>query len=98
MKKYANSALIYAILAMVGGVFFREFTKFNGFEGATTLAFVHTHYFALGMIVFLLLMLLENALHITDCQGEPRRDGVSHRSQRHRSDARGARRSAGARH
>mgnify|MGYP000689074351 CR=1 FL=1 len=33
MKKYANSALIYAILAMVGGVFFREFTKFNGFEG-----------------------------------------------------------------
>ena len=38
MKKYANSALIYAILAMVGGVFFREFTKFNGFEGATTLA------------------------------------------------------------
>ena len=66
MKKYANSALIYAILAMVGGVFFREFTKLNGFEGATTLAFVHTHYFALGMIVFLLLVLLENALHITD--------------------------------
>ena len=66
MKKYANGALIYAILAMAGGVFFREFTKFNGFEGATTLAFVHTHYFALGMIVFLLLVLLENALHITD--------------------------------
>lgn len=66
MKKYANSALMYAILAMVGGVFFREFTKLNGFEGATTLAFVHTHYFALGMIVFLLLVLLENALHITD--------------------------------
>lgn len=68
MKKYANSALIYAILAMVGGVFFREFTKFNGFEGTTTLAFVHTHYFALGMIVFLLLVLLENALHITDAK------------------------------
>ena len=47
MKKDANSALIYAILAMVGGVFFREFTKFNGFEGATTLAFVHTHYLSL---------------------------------------------------
>lgn len=68
MKKYANSALIYAVLAMVGGVFFREFTKFNGFEGTTTLAFVHTHYFALGMIVFLLLVLLENALHITDAK------------------------------
>ena len=68
MKKYVNSALIYAILAMVGGVFFREFTKCNGFGGATTLAFVHTHYFALGMIVFLLLVLLENALHITDAK------------------------------
>lgn len=68
MKKYANSALMYAILAMAGGVFFREFTKYNGFEGTTTLAFVHTHYFALGMIVFLLLLLLENALHITDAK------------------------------
>ena len=36
MKKYANSALVYAVLAMVGGVFFREFTKFNAFDGATT--------------------------------------------------------------
>lgn len=68
MKKYANNALMYAILAMAGGVFFREFTKYNGFEGTTTLAFVHTHYFALGMIVFLLLLLLENALHITDAK------------------------------
>lgn len=68
MKKYANSALMYAILAMAGGVFFREFTKYNGFEGTTALAFVHTHYFALGMIVFLLLLLLENALHITDAK------------------------------
>ena len=66
MKKYANSALAYALLALVGGVFFREFTKFNAFEGATTLAFVHTHYFALGMIVFLLLVVLEKTLRITD--------------------------------
>lgn len=66
MKKYANSALVYAVLAMVGGVFFREFTKFNAFDGATTLAFVHTHYFALGMIMFLLLLVLEKTLHITD--------------------------------
>lgn len=66
MKKYANSALFYAILAMIGGVFFREFTKFFSFDGATTLAFVHTHYFALGMIMFLLLVVLEKALQITD--------------------------------
>ena len=53
MRKYANSALVYAILAMVGGVFYREFTKFNGFTGTTSLGFVHAHYFALGMIGFL---------------------------------------------
>ena len=47
MKKYANSALFYAILVHDSAVvFFREFTKFYSFDGATTLAFVHTHYFA----------------------------------------------------
>ena len=51
--KFINTALVYAVLAMVGGVFYREFTKFNGFTGRTTLAFVHTHLFLLGMIVFL---------------------------------------------
>lgn len=66
MKKYANSALVYAILAMVGGVFYRELTKFNGFTGTTSLGFVHTHYFALGMIGFLLLLLLEKSLSFTD--------------------------------
>ncbi len=59
MKRYVNSALLYALLAMVGGVFYREFTKFNGFTGRTALAFVHAHYFLLGMVVFLLLLLLQ---------------------------------------
>ncbi|MEG1991497.1 MAG: DUF2871 family protein, partial [Christensenella sp.] len=31
MKKYLNISLIYAIVAMAGGVFYREFTKLNGF-------------------------------------------------------------------
>ena len=42
MKRYANAALAYALLAMAGGVFYREFTKFNGFTGKTTLSVVHT--------------------------------------------------------
>ncbi len=65
MKRYINTALLYAILAMVGGVFYREFTKFNGFVGKTTLAVVHTHYFLLGMVVFLLLLLLEKSFAFT---------------------------------
>ena len=59
LNKYLNSSLIYAVLALVGGVFYREFTKFNDFAGDTMLSVVHTHYFVLGMILFLLLLLLE---------------------------------------
>ena len=65
MKRYVNTALIYAILAMVGGVFYREFTKFNGFTEKTTLGVVHTHYFLLGMVFFLLLLLLEKNFSFT---------------------------------
>ena len=53
MKKYINTAFYYAIAAMVGGVFYREFTKFNGFTGKTTLSVVHTHFFILGMLMLL---------------------------------------------
>ncbi len=59
MKHYLNTSLFYAILAMVGGVFYREFTKFKNFTGKTTLSVVHTHCFLLGMLFFLVLLLLE---------------------------------------
>ena len=65
MKRYMNTALVYSIFAMVGGVFYREFTKFNGFTAKTTLSVVHTHYFLLGMVFFLLLLLLEKAFAFT---------------------------------
>lgn len=58
MKKLINTSFFYAILAMVGGVFYREFTKYNQFTGRTTLAFVHTHLFMLGMVFFLIVLLL----------------------------------------
>ena len=59
MKRYMNTALFYAILAMAGGVFYREFTKFNNFAGSTSLGVVHTQYFLLGTAFFVLLLLLE---------------------------------------
>ena len=65
MKRYLNTALLYAILAMVDGVFYREFTKFNGFTAKTTLAVVHTHYFLLGMVFFLVLLVLEKSFSFT---------------------------------
>lgn len=57
MKKHLNVALIYALAAMAGGVFYREFTKYRGFTGVTALGKVHAHLFLLGMIVFLLVAL-----------------------------------------
>lgn len=65
MKRYVNAAFLYAVLAMAGGVFYREFTKFNCFSAKTTLGVVHTHYFLLGMVFFLLLLLLERSFSFT---------------------------------
>lgn len=60
MKKlYIRLALLYAIIAMVFGVFYREFTKFSSFTGKTSLSVLHTHYFMLGMFFFIVLLLLE---------------------------------------
>ncbi len=61
MKKLLNFALGYALAAMAAGVFYREFTKFNGFDGVTALGKVHTHLFLLGMVVFLLAALFARA-------------------------------------
>lgn len=57
MKKYLNISFAYAIAAMAGGVFYREFTKFNSYTGVTALGKVHTHLFLLGMLVFLVIAL-----------------------------------------
>lgn len=53
MKRYINYSIVYAVLAMIGGVFYREFTKMNDYTAWTTLSVVHTHYFILGMMFFL---------------------------------------------
>lgn len=63
MKKYLKLSFIYAIAAMAMGVFFREFTRFNGFEGTTALGKVHTHLFLLGMFVFLITALFVGRLN-----------------------------------
>lgn len=62
MKRYMNASLLYALLAMVGGVFYREFTKFNGFTARTSLGVVHTHYFLLGVSMVMLLLQIRRAV------------------------------------
>ena len=57
MKKCINLSILYAVLGLAGGVFYREFTKFNGFTGVTALGKVHTHLLLLGMFMFLIVAL-----------------------------------------
>ena len=64
---------------MAGGVFYREFTKLNAFTGKTTLSVVHTHYFLLGMVAFLLLLLLEKNFSFTGAETGTGTGSVSHR-------------------
>ena len=65
-KKYAKTAVVYAAVALISGVFYREFTKGFGFEGHTSLSLMHVHYFMLGMTFFLMMALLEKAFVFTD--------------------------------
>ena len=58
MRKYNNISFIYAIAALLSGVFYREFTKILDFTGNTTLAFTHLHLFVLGTIMFLIIGIL----------------------------------------
>lgn len=64
VKKYINCAIVYAILGLAGGVFFREFTKINGFDGQTALAFIHPHYLALGALFFVILVILDKLFNV----------------------------------
>lgn len=66
MRKMLNLSLFYFILAMVCGVFYREFTKFNAYEGRTALAFAHVHFMVLGMTLFLILALFAKAGGLTE--------------------------------
>lgn len=64
MKRHVKIALIYAVLAMVFGVFYREFTKAYDFDGITALGRIHTHLFVVGMGVFLLVALFDDRLNL----------------------------------
>lgn len=57
MKKYINYSLFYAIAGLIAGAFYREFTKWNGFTGVTTLGKMHTHLLVLGMVMFMIIAL-----------------------------------------
>lgn len=66
MKKLIRLSFIYFILAMAGGVFYREFTKYLDFSGRTTLSFVHVHLMVLGTLLFLVLALFSTKFDLLE--------------------------------
>lgn len=66
-KHYVISFIVYGILAACFGVFYREFTKFMGFDtttSITTLSYTHVHYFVLGVVFSVIFLVLY--LHIKE--------------------------------
>ena len=66
MNRLMNASIVYGVIGLMGGVFYREFTKLNGFTSFTTLSVVHTYYLMLGMVFFLLLVVVEKNFHFVD--------------------------------
>lgn len=66
MKRHIVIAFVYAIVAMLCGVFYREFTKACGFTDPTALGKAHTHLFMLGMVMFLLFALFDGKFRLRD--------------------------------
>ncbi len=60
MKKLFNASIVYALLGLSSGVFYREFTKILGYTERTRLSLLHGHYVSLGVFFFLILVLFEN--------------------------------------
>lgn len=66
MKKYLNVAMSYLIAALTAGVFYREFTRWNGFAGQTALGKVHGHLLTLGMLLYLIVALFAERETLSD--------------------------------
>ena len=63
-KSLINIAIIYFILAMAGGVFYREFTKLYAYSMPTVLSVIHPHLLILGTLLFIILAVIAKVTNI----------------------------------
>lgn len=64
MKKYVIVSFVCALLAMIFGIFYREFTKGMDFTEVTVLGKIHPHLFILGMLFFLVVAMVDRLFSI----------------------------------
>lgn len=69
MRKLAIVACVWLGVGLVGGVFYREFTKAHDFTAYSQLRVVHTHALALGFMLTLVVLLLERAFTLSASKG-----------------------------
>jgi hypothetical protein len=65
MRASCYAAHTYMIVGLLSGLFYREFTKINDFTGKTQLSIIHTHLLALGMLVFLIVLVLDKQFQLS---------------------------------
>ncbi|GLU88706.1 DUF2871 domain-containing protein [Agromyces sp. NBRC 114283] len=67
MNRLFTAAVVYLVLGLGSGLFYREFTKANDFVegGATQLSVVHTHLLTLGFLAMLIVLALEKAFTLS---------------------------------
>ncbi|MGW1774695.1 DUF2871 domain-containing protein [Streptomyces sp. NPDC002104] len=65
MRKSYVAAHVYMIVGVISGLYYRELTKINDFEGETQLGVLHTHLLALGMLVFLIVLGLDKVFGLS---------------------------------
>ncbi|MFH4908291.1 DUF2871 domain-containing protein [Staphylococcus cohnii] len=65
MKKLMFSSAFYTLLGMLSGLFYREMSKAENFSGYSQLNVTHTHLLVLGTIMFLIFMVIEHQLKLT---------------------------------
>lgn len=53
-----RSAAIWTVIGLMGGLYYREFTKAHDWTGGGQLGLVHTHALVLGTLAFLLVLIL----------------------------------------
>lgn len=65
MRRLFIAATAYMLVGVGSGLFYREFTKANAFEGHTQLALAHTHLLTLGFLLLLLVLVLDKAFGLS---------------------------------
>lgn len=62
-----GAVAVYTVIGLAAGLFYREFTKANGFEEGLMgqLGLSHTHILTLGMIVLLIVLGLERSFSLS---------------------------------